>query len=637
VARRLTPDSDRQERWAAVVGAYRGVAERASAGADVDETLRAVVKNGCALMGVDRSSLFLRDQSADLFRGCAAEARTGVDAQRRMLCGIPADRLTHEIVATHRPVYVRDAQHDNRPVRSAALRWQLRSVLGVPLIAADDVIGLMFFDNVGRIDAELDEMKDVAATYADLVASVVAQAQRAAEQRRELATLKTHVSALRAVIAVENRFAILSEDGAGPAELAALASEITGKPCVVYSAAFEPIAASPTIKTAPFSARTLADARIATALSEAEPDAPVILGAYPGCDLRQRYVVAAVDVGEIRWGYVTIAESGRPLSVLDKTVARYAARALRVELRVAARAAASQEDANRQLTRDLLSGSGGIPAVVGRRAALQGIAVDAPHVVCLVQHRDGKASPIDADSLVRAFRSRYGDEPRLSTSTEDGAIAWVVAAPADTAPSDAVARVRLALEETLTSSGQGTLAGVVSSIVRGAEGLASAYGEAQQVMRCVVELCDASTVTLSAADLGVGCLLLGMCDRPTAERFVRATIEPLVVDNGRVGDLLATLDVFLRAGRSAREAAKRLDVHENTIRYRLAKIHDMTGLDVAADLDDQLTAQLALLVLRLQGRLPFGGSLAIGAEPELQPTGRPAEPEDRATTMLATD
>jgi len=46
-------------------------------------------------------------------------------------------------------------------------------------------------------------------------------------------------------------------------------------------------------------------------------------------------------------------------------------------------------------------------------------------------------------------------------------------------------------------------------------------------------------------------------------------------------------------------------VHENTIRYRLARIEHVTGLGVSACSDDQLSAQLALLVLRLQGVLPI--------------------------------
>ena len=45
-------------------------------------------------------------------------------------------------------------------------------------------------------------------------------------------------------------------------------------------------------------------------------------------------------------------------------------------------------------------------------------------------------------------------------------------------------------------------------------------------------------------------------------------------------------------------------MHENTIRYRLARIEELTGLPVTHDPDAQLRARLSLLVLMLEGRLP---------------------------------
>ncbi len=57
---------------------------------------------------------------------------------------------------------------------------------------------------------------------------------------------------------------------------------------------------------------------------------------------------------------------------------------------------------------------------------------------------------------------------------------------------------------------------------------------------------------------------------------------------------------------SIRGSAAALDVHENTIRYRLSRIEELTGLAVMHDPDAQLRARLSLLVLLLQGRLPAG-------------------------------
>jgi hypothetical protein len=54
---------------------------------------------------------------------------------------------------------------------------------------------------------------------------------------------------------------------------------------------------------------------------------------------------------------------------------------------------------------------------------------------------------------------------------------------------------------------------------------------------------------------------------------------------------------------SIRRCAACLGVHENTIRYRLARIEELTGLGVTHDPDAALGARLSLLVLMLQGRL----------------------------------
>jgi DNA-binding PucR family transcriptional regulator len=109
---------------------------------------------------------------------------------------------------------------------------------------------------------------------------------------------------------------------------------------------------------------------------------------------------------------------------------------------------------------------------------------------------------------------------------------------------------------------------------------------------------------LTADDLGPGRLVLGAAEREDAERFAHDALGALLADEEGTQDLLHTLQVFFEKGRSVRRSARALDVHENTIRYRLARIEDRTGLGVAHDSNDQLTAQLALLLLRLEGTLP---------------------------------
>jgi hypothetical protein len=67
---------------------------------------------------------------------------------------------------------------------------------------------------------------------------------------------------------------------------------------------------------------------------------------------------------------------------------------------------------------------------------------------------------------------------------------------------------------------------------------------------------------------------------------------------------------------SIRGSAAALDVHENTIRYRLSRVEELTGLAIMHDPDAQLRARLSLLVLMLKGRLPSGLNAAPAAASE---------------------
>jgi hypothetical protein len=108
---------------------------------------------------------------------------------------------------------------------------------------------------------------------------------------------------------------------------------------------------------------------------------------------------------------------------------------------------------------------------------------------------------------------------------------------------------------------------------------------------------------LGADELGPGRVFLATADPDQVRRFATDTLGALLDDTAGQGDLLTTLRSFLDNGRSVRRAATALDVHENTIRYRLARVEELTGLAVVSDSQDQLSAQLAMLVVRLQGGL----------------------------------
>lgn len=81
---------------------------------------------------------------------------------------------------------------------------------------------------------------------------------------------------------------------------------------------------------------------------------------------------------------------------------------------------------------------------------------------------------------------------------------------------------------------------------------------------------------------------------PDLEPF-RAFIAPLqAYDARRNSNLLRTLRVYFATGANASEAAERLFLHRNSMLYRLARIEELTGLDLK-DPRARLALQLGLL------------------------------------------
>ncbi len=84
-------------------------------------------------------------------------------------------------------------------------------------------------------------------------------------------------------------------------------------------------------------------------------------------------------------------------------------------------------------------------------------------------------------------------------------------------------------------------------------------------------------------------------DVEAREQLRRAVHAPLIA----AGDPFpVTLDTFLAAGGALEPAARSLFVHANTVRYRLRRIQEITGLD-PTDSRDSFTLRIALAIGRL--------------------------------------
>jgi sugar diacid utilization regulator len=122
---------------------------------------------------------------------------------------------------------------------------------------------------------------------------------------------------------------------------------------------------------------------------------------------------------------------------------------------------------------------------------------------------------------------------------------------------------------------------------------------------------------LSFDDTGAYRLLLpAMSDDPAElERFYQDTIAPLVAYDEQYGtELVMTLESFLANDGSMAATYKQLFTHRHTIRYRLERIKELTGLDVNST-DGRERLGLGLKAMRVLGvRAPSAPVFEPGAE-----------------------
>src|SRR4051794_4067173 len=134
--------------------------------------------------------------------------------------------------------------------------------------------------------------------------------------------------------------------------------------------------------------------------------------------------------------------------------------------------------------------------------------------------------------------------------------------------------------------------------------------------------------TLTFEETGSYRLLLTAISEDPSElhRFFDETVAPLIgYDEQYETELVRTLDTFLDEDANVARTAERLFTHRHTIRYRLERVRELTGLDVGST-DGRERLGLGLKAMRVLGMSPPGGpALEAGAE-----AGRvPREEKDR--------
>ncbi|HSK24578.1 MAG TPA: helix-turn-helix domain-containing protein [Egicoccus sp.] len=307
--------------------------------------------------------------------------------------------------------------------------------------------------------------------------------------------------------------------------------------------------------------------------------------------LRPRLAVA-VRAGQEILGSIWVAEGDTPLGPEAEAALRQASQIAALHLVRNRSGEALERRMRGELLRSLLDGRGPTNVLADRL----GLEPDASFVVLGFELQTSEEAEIalqreralDLISLYcEAFRRR-------SAQVAVGRTVYTLLPIDDTARETAAIRLGRDVLERSDEALSVRLHVGVSSVVDHLRDVPRARDEVDQILRILVAKAQRFA---TFDDVRAHALLLELRTHVAAHPHLLAgRVDRLVAEDGDAGIYVDTLRAYLDAFGDVPKAARALDVHPNTFRYRLRRVVEIAGLD----LDDPVERLAAELQLRLR-------------------------------------
>ena len=435
---------------------------------------------------------------------------------------------------------------------------QFQSLISAPILSrSGEPIGAITMHTEAPREFTEEEVEFLVSTAA-LVAGAIENARLYEESRRRVADLERLTALGETVARAETREALLRAVAHGARELLGAAA------CAIYlldeaSAEVRLEAASPPDRTG----------RRAIPLAQLGQE----LARRPG----ERSVAAPLVAGDELVGLLEAEGTGE--AELARAVANQTALALkRLDL--------IERLTEKNLIKDFFEelAGGGAPTTSDGRAARLGFDADASYLVVL-------AAPPD-DELERELASVA---PRSLFDRRDDVLRGLLRIPAA-----GEAALVDALREALRGRTPAVAVGV-SNPCRGLTSFAPGFEEARHALVGTTVLGREPGV-MTYEELGPYKYLLRMSlEGAVRDRYRDAVARLADYDRRRSTNLLPTLEEFLRRRGSIAATAEALYVHPNTLRQRLRRMQEVSGIDLRRD--DWLVVEIAVKMARLEDAL----------------------------------
>jgi purine catabolism regulator len=340
---------------------------------------------------------------------------------------------------------------------------------------------------------------------------------------------------------------------------------------------------------------------------------PIKVPAFPHVGMSRERLIAPILAANQVLGYISVLDNPPHNEELAFLALEQAALVLALAIAKERELAEVEGRVRGEFLEDLLHGTYGDEAAAQRRARHLGYPLHGSHMVMLVDiddfrgfHRARQISEDAIQGLKREFLRRVTSVVRagypraLLQSRSDSVIALL---PLGTEPGDPMARgqaLGIQIKQAIADWKPGFTVSVgFSGPAEAPGGLAGAQREVVSVMDSLARFKRWGQV-VAVPELGLTGLLAAVTDERLVD-YTRRHLGPLAEhDAARHGSLVSTLRAYLETGEQ-QAAAKRLRVHPNTLRYRLDRIREISGVD----LEEPETRLNLAVALRVQALLGF--------------------------------
>jgi sugar diacid utilization regulator len=526
---------------------------------DLDTVLESIIRDATTLLGADSGDMLLWDRDRDVLRVVAVWNFPPEMLGFELTFG---EGVSTQAIVARQTIEVADYRAYEH--RAAALdAYDFGAVLCAPLLVRGVALGAINVHAHGERRTFSAGAADLLAAFAGHAAIAIEHARRYENEVRLGRALAETNRQITRSLTVQQLLAEQVLLGSGLAGIASVLAEHLGREVVIQDELHR-----------------------------------LIAGAGPGgADGWQRLVhekhafAIAIRVGADVAGHLLLS-SDADLGPIDRALVDVATTGVALEFAKRRAAAEVEERLRGEAIADLLNGTYTSEEAISARAARLGHDLSQPHDVIVIDVAPSSVVPgadaeakadAEGDRLRRAFqvtRERLTVRaPRSLAAQHLGSIVVLAGGPRHAAEGRALAdELRSALD---ASIGGGCTTVVVGDRCIRPDEYAPAFRLARDVLDLLLRL-GRRGGTVAAGEIGPYGLLLRASSRDELEAFADRALAPLIEhDRSHGGELVATLRAYLEEDRVQRRAAARCFIHVNTVVYRVRRIEELLGVDLA--------------------------------------------------------